>query len=100
MRRVDQAYVIATKTQVSLENVKLPDRLTDETFKRQKKKKHRREEDMFESTGDEVSLINQHSSTTAWQVVPIPFTVISDQRAPLAIIEVVKVYPFIPLVYM
>jgi large subunit ribosomal protein L6e len=55
LRRVDQAYVIATKTQVPLESVKVPDRLTDATFKREKKRKQRREDDMVESTSDEVS---------------------------------------------
>jgi large subunit ribosomal protein L6e len=53
LRRVDQAYVIATKTQVPLESVKVPDRLTDATFKREKKRKQRREDDMVESTSDE-----------------------------------------------
>ena len=47
MRRVAQAYVIATDTKIDLSNFKLPERLTDDFFKREAKKK-KRSEDMFE----------------------------------------------------
>ena len=47
VRRVAQAYVIATNTKVDLSNFKLPERLTDDFFKREPKKK-KRSEDMFE----------------------------------------------------
>ncbi|XP_062504835.1 large ribosomal subunit protein eL6-like [Corticium candelabrum] len=53
LRRVDQAYVIATKTQVPLDDLKVPARLTDEALKREKKKKSKRAEDMFDSTREE-----------------------------------------------
>ena len=54
LRRVAQAYVIATNTQVDLSSFKLPERLTDDFFKREPKKK-KRSEDMFED-GQEVPI--------------------------------------------
>ena len=47
LRRVNQAYVISTSTKVDLSNFKLPERLSDDFFKREPKKK-KRTEDMFE----------------------------------------------------
>lgn len=47
LRRVSQAYVIATQTRIDISGVKLPDRLTDDYFKREKKQRKRTEE-MFE----------------------------------------------------
>lgn len=49
MRRVAQAYVIATNTKLDLGDFKLPERLTDDFFKREPRKK-KRSEDMFEDT--------------------------------------------------
>lgn len=47
LRRVNQAYVISTSTKIDLSNFKLPERLSDDFFKREPKKK-KRTEDMFE----------------------------------------------------
>lgn len=71
LRRVDQAYVIATKTQVPLDDLKVPARLTDEALKREKKKKSKRAEDMFDSTREEV----RHFSIT---LVTVLLSVASD----------------------
>ena len=42
LRRINQIYVIATKTRLDISAVKLPERVNDEYFKRQKlnKPKH------------------------------------------------------------
>lgn len=55
IRRVAQAYVIATETKLDLSNFKLPERLTDDFFKREPKKK-KRTEDMFEDTQEVIQL--------------------------------------------
>ena len=47
LRRISQAYVIATNTKIDLGNFKLPERLADDFFKREARKK-KRSEDMFE----------------------------------------------------
>merc|ERR1719283_775040 len=39
LRRINQIYAIATKTKLDISGVKLPERLTDEHFRRQKLKK-------------------------------------------------------------
>merc|ERR1712114_100810 len=39
LRRVNSSYVMATKTKLDIKGVKLPDRLNDEYFKRQKLRK-------------------------------------------------------------
>lgn len=49
MRRVNQAYAIATSTKIDLSNFKLPERLTDDVFKRTPRKK-KSSEDMFQET--------------------------------------------------
>lgn len=54
LRRVNQAYVISTSTKIDLSNFKLPERLSDDFFKREPKKK-KRTEDMFEDA-QEVNL--------------------------------------------
>lgn len=55
LRRVNQAYVISTSTKIDLSNFKLPERLSDDFFKREPKKK-KRTEDMFEDA-QEVDLL-------------------------------------------
>merc|ERR550539_876112 len=50
LRRINQIYVIATKTKVNISGVKIPDRVNDEYFKRSKLKKPKHTEgDIFES---------------------------------------------------
>ena len=50
LRRINQSYVIATKTKLDLSSVKLPERLNDVYFIRMKLKKPRgMEGEMFES---------------------------------------------------
>ncbi|KAL1501455.1 hypothetical protein ABEB36_006771 [Hypothenemus hampei] len=49
LRRISQRYVIATKTQVDLSEVKLPEKIDDDYFKRQKVKRAKKEEgDIFQ----------------------------------------------------
>ncbi|EDV27910.1 expressed hypothetical protein [Trichoplax adhaerens] len=47
LRRVDQAYVIATKTKLDISGVKLPERLNDAYFKKPQVKR-RKNQEMFE----------------------------------------------------
>lgn len=49
LRRIPQSYVIATQTRIDISGVKLPARLTDDYFKREKRQRKRTEE-MFEET--------------------------------------------------
>merc|ERR1711893_474625 len=54
LRRINQIYVIATKTKVDISKVKLPERLKDEFFARQKVKKTKHQEgEIFETTKQE-----------------------------------------------
>merc|ERR1712180_328143 len=52
LRRIAQSYVIATKTKIDISDVEVPDRVNDEYFRREPKKK-KRSEDMFEDTPEE-----------------------------------------------
>merc|ERR1712244_201279 len=48
LRRINQKYVIATKTKLDIKGVKVPDRVNDEYFKRQKSQKPKNTEgDIF-----------------------------------------------------
>ena len=47
LRRIAQAYVIATQTKVDLSSVKIPSNLDDKYFKRTKPDKKKRDGDIF-----------------------------------------------------
>merc|ERR1712212_459810 len=73
LRRVNQIYVIATKTKVDISGVKLPNHLDDDYFKREPKKK-KRSEDMFEDTPEEKKVSDKRvedQKTVDDQVLPL-----------------------------
>lgn len=50
LRRVAQAYVVATKTKVDISTLELPENLNDEFFKRSKPEKKKKDSDIFSDT--------------------------------------------------
>merc|ERR1712142_1299917 len=59
LRRINQKYVIATKTRVDIKGVKVPDRVNDEYFRRQKAKKSKNMEGDIFNTKKEVYSVGE-----------------------------------------
>lgn len=60
MRRVAQSYVIATQTSVDISGVTLPEKLNDDYFKREPRKK-KRSDDMFEEAEEVRFCLSNHN---------------------------------------
>merc|ERR1712142_188616 len=59
LRRINQRYVIATKTRVDIKGVKVPDRVNDEYFRRQKAEKSKNMEGDIFNTKKEVYSVGE-----------------------------------------
>merc|ERR1711941_16372 len=59
LRRINQRYVIATRTKLDISGVKVPERVNDEYFKRQKSKKPKHTEGDIFNTKKEVYTVSE-----------------------------------------
>merc|ERR1712055_1085142 len=63
LRRINQIYAIATKTKLDISGVKLPERLTDEHFRRQKLKKPKQGEgEIFDTKKEEYTVSEERKA--------------------------------------
>jgi len=63
LRRINQIYAIATKTKLDISGVKLPERLTDEHFRRQKLKKPKQGEgEIFDTKKEEYAVSEERKA--------------------------------------
>ncbi|KAK9874427.1 hypothetical protein WA026_002771 [Henosepilachna vigintioctopunctata] len=63
LRRISQRYVIGTQTKIDLSNVKLPENLNDEYFRRERKKRSKKEEgDIFQTKKEGYKVSDQRKA--------------------------------------
>merc|ERR1712154_152589 len=68
LRRINAAYVMATKTKLDIKGVNLPDRLNDEYFKRQKLRKPKHAEGEIFDTKKEVYTVSDERKANQAEV--------------------------------
>lgn len=61
LRRIHQRYVIGTQTKIDISGVKIPDTINDLYFRRERKKRAKKEEGDIFQTKKEVSLLEKYS---------------------------------------